>query len=152
MSVQHVIQTPYSLWTVPGELRYDFVLPTPTPSLNVIKGMHFGAYKRVRESWLMEVFVALNGRRPKVAIERAFLTIERFGANGELDWDNIYGGLKPLMDCLVLPSRRNPSGFGLIVDDKPKNMPFPPFVQQRRSKQTEECTRLQIFELEALTA
>ena len=37
----------------------------------------------------------------------------------ELDKDNLYGGLKPYLDAMTLPTKRNPRGIGLIVDDRP---------------------------------
>jgi hypothetical protein len=36
------------------------------------------------------------------------------------DWDGLYGGLKPLLDTLVVSTKRNPHGLGVITDDNPK--------------------------------
>src|SRR5574337_324500 len=88
-------------WDVLGTLRYRIEIPLPTPSNNVIKGMHFHAYKLMRRQWRMEVLTALRGVRPTEPIRRAFLAVTRECAGGGLDWDNAYGGLKPLLDCLV---------------------------------------------------
>lgn len=70
---------------------------------------------------------------PAAPVTKSALEIERYCA-GSLDWDNAYGGLKPLLDCLVAPSARNPDGLGLIQDDSPKFMPEAPRVFQLSAK------------------
>lgn len=55
---------------------------------------------------------------PAPPVGRSALEIERYCA-GSLDWDNPYGGLKPLLDYLVAHSAGNPDGRGLIQDDSP---------------------------------
>lgn len=72
---------------------------------------------------------AIGGKVPTAPITKSALEIERYCA-GSLDWDNAYGGLKPLLDCLVAPSARNPDGLGLIKADSPKYMPAAPRVFQ----------------------
>ena len=95
----------------------------------------------------MMIKSALGGKLPEEPVQRAFLVITRECAGGGLDWDNAYGGLKPMLDCLVAPSSKNPDGLGLIVDDNPRNMPFPPFVRQKTAKPGKGRTTLQIFEI-----
>ena len=139
-------------WKVGAVLRYSLELPEETPSNNVIKGLHFHAYKHLRRHWRDQVWVALNGKLPKTPVEQAFLAVTRECAGGGLDWDNAYGGLKPLLDCLVAASTRNPDGLGLIVDDSPKNMPVPPYVRQLPAKPGQGRTSLLIYELQAQTS
>ena len=115
------------------ELIYELHLPAATPSNNAIKGMHFHAYKKLRNGWRASVLAAIGGKVPVAAITRSALEIERYCA-GSLDWDNAYGGLKPLLDCLVAPSARNPDGLGLIEDDSPRFMPDAPRVLQLPAK------------------
>ena len=79
------------------------------------------------------MLAAIGGKAPAAPIARSALEIERYCA-GSLDWDNAYGGLKPLLDCLVVPSARNPDGLGLIEDDSPKCMPEAPRVFQLSAK------------------
>lgn len=134
-------------WTGDAELVYDLELPMETPSNNVIKGMHFQEYKKLRHGWHLLVLKALNGERPLEPLALSFLEVERACAGGGLDWDNAYGGLKPLLDCLVSPSARNPDGLGLIADDNPKAMPLPPFVRQVGAKPGSGTTRLKIYRL-----
>jgi hypothetical protein len=133
--------------TVKGKLRYELALDVETPSNNVIKGMHFHAYRKLRQQWQLMVLAGLKGRKPLQPIQQAFLVVERECA-GSLDWDNAYGGLKPLLDCLVVASARNPDGLGLIADDSPKHMPIPPFVRQKLGKRGQGKTRVLVYELE----
>lgn len=118
-------------WCRPQDLVYSFMLPMETPSNNVIKGMHWMAYRKLRMTWRIKVLArAMQGRRPTEPIVKAALVVIRH-CSGELDWDNALGGLKPLQDCLVTCKPKvNPDGLGFIADDNPKNMPYPPFMQQ----------------------
>jgi hypothetical protein len=136
-----------SSWGFGGKLVYQLSLPVETPSNNVIKGMHFQVYKQTRWSWRLMVQNALKGFRPESPIERSGLVIVRHCA-GELDWDNAYGGLKPMLDCLVAPSTRNPDGLGLIRDDSPKSMPYPPFFKQVKAKPGHGATEVFIYQLD----
>ena len=140
-------ETGLVVWNQKGELRYELSLPVETPSNNVIKGLHFHAYKHLRRQWRMMVQAALGGQLPEQPVERSFLVVTRECAGGGLDWDNAYGGLKPMLDCLVAPSAKNPDGLGLILDDNPRAMPFPPFVEQVSAKRGEGRTRVRIYEL-----
>ena len=128
-------------------LIYELELPWETPSNNKIKGMNHFAYKRLRENWRMAVMAALGGSRfhdlpplSPVAIE-----IDRYSKGPLLDWDNAYGGLKPLLDCLVMKSRQNPDGLGLIVDDSPRHVPEPPKLRQVRIRSGQNRTILRIY-------
>ena len=89
---------------------------------------------------------ALYGSKPVSPLQQAALVVERHCA-GELDWDNAYGGLKPLLDCLVRKTSRNPDGLGIVVDDSPRHMPYPPFVQQVPAKRGEGKTVIAIYDL-----
>lgn len=128
-------------------MRYQLELACETPSNNEIKGMNRFAYRSLRQEWQVRVFVALKGRRPKEPIARSFLSITRRCSGSGLDWDNAYGGLKPLLDCLVAASPRNPDGLGLIRDDNPGAMPLPPFVKQESALPRKGSTLLEIYEL-----
>lgn len=126
---------------------YRFELEGASPSNNAIREMHYMTYRKVRREWQAQVIHALAeaGRMRAAPVTPAILVVERFSA-GQLDWDNAYGGLKPLLDCLVQPSARNPDGLGLIVDDNPKAMPFPPIVRQLDAKRGAGKTVLSIYE------
>lgn len=128
-------------------LVYELHLPEATPSNNAIKGMHFQVYKNLRNAWQRMVIVALDGQRPGAPIARTALEVERH-CSGSLDWDNAYGGLKPLLDCLVAPSKRSPDGLGLVLDDNPKCMPDAPVLRQLPAKRGQGFTLVRIYELD----
>jgi hypothetical protein len=130
-----------------GEPTYRIEIPLETPSNNVIKGMHFKDYKALRKRWQYEIIVAHGGRRPKAPLKVAGVAINRY-SSGQLDWDNAYGGLKPLLDCLVYVSNRNPNGLGFILDDNPTQMPIPPYLQQLRAQAEAGKTEILIYALE----
>ncbi|PHV48370.1 hypothetical protein CSQ91_21580 [Janthinobacterium sp. BJB301] len=133
----------------PRELLYELHLPEPPPSNNAIKGMHFHAYKKLRNGWRARVLAAISGKAPTTPLVRSALEIERHCA-GSLDWDNAYGGLKPLLDCLVVPSARNPDGLGLIQDDSPKFMPEAPRMAQVTARRGKGCTVVRIYAVDQL--
>lgn len=143
----------FPLWLPEGsKLIYTLELSEATPSNNIIKGMHFFVYKKLRQQWKVKVLRSLVDQgidhTAVEPIEKAFLSVYRFATSSGLDWDNAYGGLKPLFDCLVCPSDKNPDGLGLIKDDSPKYVPLPPFVQQMKAKRDNSATIVQIYSLE----
>lgn len=113
--------------------------------------MHFRAYRQLRQQWQLLVFAALKGRRPAAPLDRVFLRIDRSSQGQGLDWDNAYGGLKPLLDCLVMPTRKNPDGLGLIADDGPAHMPYPPYFTQQTAPRTKGSTLVRIYDLNAFS-
>lgn len=123
-------------------------LPEATPSNNAIKGMHFRAYKTLRQRW-WDWWRLGSGRLGMEGVRRlrVHLEIERYSAGGGLDWDNAYGGLKPLLDCLVAPSARNSDGLGLILDDNPRAMPSAPRLTQHAAARGQGRTVLRIFSI-----
>lgn len=139
---------PLDCWPRDGTLRFRLEIPKAYPSNNEIKGMNRHVYKGLRRSWCLEVLVALGKNRPtKPLVTPYFLLITRECSGSGLDWDNAYGGLKPLLDCLVLPTKRNPDGLGVVTNDDLKHMPFPPFVVQVPSKINQSKTTVDIYEL-----
>lgn len=136
---------------VPRAPSYGLVLAEATPSNNVLRGLHFHAYKHLRRRWRLLTLQALGSAAPPAKpLERAYVVVHRHCA-GALDWDNAYGGLKPLLDCLVEPNRRNPDGLGFIRDDSPRCMPYPPFMQQLPAKRGSGKTIVWIYDLSACT-
>lgn len=125
-----------------------------SPSNNTIKSMHYHAYRNLRNRFKLDILNQVDTKYSKSSksshiepIPLSFLVVERYCAGGGLDWDNAYGGLKPIFDCLVRESKRNPDGLGLIEDDCPENMPIPPLLVQRAAKRGEGKTVIRIFEI-----
>lgn len=135
-------------WCRPEDLAYSFSLPLATPSNNVIKGMHWMTYRNLRRMWRLKVLArGLAGKKPAKPIDCAAILVLRY-SSGKLDWDNALGGLKPLLDCLVVRKAKvNPDGLGLIVDDNPDNMPFPPYMQQLPAAPDKGFTEVFIYRL-----
>ena len=138
-------------WCAAATLRFSFHLNRESPSNNDIRGLQPKAYKGLRQLWCNKILSkGLHGQLPEVPLARAALVLVR-RSSGTLDWDNVYGGLKPIVDCLVVRSpRRSPNGLGLVIDDSPKYMPYPPFVLQRSASPGDGSTDIAIFELPRL--
>lgn len=127
-------------------------LDQATPSNNAIRGMHYRAYQKQRQNWRGRVVeAAAKAGWPGSTVERCCISVERYSP-GSLDWDNAYGGLKPLLDCLVTPSARNPDGLAIIRDDNPASMPLPPFIRQLPGKRGQGRTVLRIYDASTLPA
>lgn len=89
----------------------------PTPTLNQWQRMHWARRKRVIErfAWLISV----ANKNEFAPMKKCTLTIDRYMPGTSPDWDNLYGGVKPLIDCLVVCSKSHPYGLGYIADDNP---------------------------------
>lgn len=126
--------------------RYSFRIPRRTPSNNEIKGMHWASYRALRKLFAQEVFVAA-GRPSLPPLQKALLVIQRGSAGRGLDWDNAYGGLKPLLDCLVVASSRNPDGLGFIENDAPACLLAAPLLLQKSVPLGADFTRVLILDV-----
>ncbi|MHB1666160.1 hypothetical protein [Thiomonas sp.] len=112
-----------------------------TPSNNSLRRLHFWAYRRIRQAYRDEL--ASQGQRLAQPLERAFITFRRYSA-GNLDWDNAYGGIKPLLDCLLMPSKNNPDGLGFVRDDSPASLPRAPRLEQLPAKRSHGYVEVEI--------
>lgn len=88
--------------------------------LNGLRKMHYKAYKKYRDQWAWKIRIAI-GAGKRVPIEKCMIVIKRYSSNMP-DWDNLYGGFKPIGDCLVVCSKANPSGLGIIKNDTVKHI------------------------------
>lgn len=106
--------------TASGNRTVAFELRGVTPTLNEIRHMDMHTYRRLREGLAWQVRAALNGvgyfAQPPML--RAAVAIARYSM-GSPDHDGVTGGMKPLLDCLVMPSVSHPNGLGVILDDRP---------------------------------
>lgn len=133
----------------PQHLAFYARLGTQSPSNNELRKMHFARYKRLRDDFALELRAALGRRTPPRLQRAALVVIRRCGGEG-LDWDNAYGGLKPVLDCLTAPCAASPSGLHIIEDDSPRHMPLPPFVLQGAAPRGAGSLELFVFDLEGL--
>ena len=131
-------------------LRYTLEVPLPTPSNNQIKNLHFREYSNLRQTWaqlLLEALRTQGHNPPYTPIQKAWLSIDRHCAGSGLDWDNAYGGLKPVLDCLTPKKRTNPNGLGLINEDNPRCIPWAPQLRQLSAPMGMGFSKIHIYEI-----
>lgn len=92
-------------------------IPEKTPTLNKWQRMHFRVKEREVKKFAMYLLGATAGKFSK-PIKKCTMHVKRYSSRTP-DWDNLYGGLKPLLDAMVVPTSRNPNGIGIIEDDNP---------------------------------
>lgn len=97
-------------------------VPDAHPLLNVWQRKHWRAKKAYIEglSWLVSMSLRESGwkRWQTAPIARCCVLIERHEKRPPApDWDGLIS--KALLDCLVVRSKRNPNGLGVIEDDNP---------------------------------
>ncbi len=111
----------------------DYVIKVDeaVPLLNEWLRMHWQARRRYmkRLAWMIRE----HHKPPGKPLERCTVHVDRYSA-GLPDWDGLYGGLKSILDCLVMPSKRNPHGLGFIRDDSLK-------VIKRLTAEPRRCSR-----------
>jgi len=107
------------------------MLPEATLSLNVLRKLHKQAYKRLRDryQWLM-LAQTLNRHTGPVK-----LTLTRL-STGTLDYDNLAGGAKPLIDALV--------NGGILSGDTPALIPQRDYQQEKIKRGQRPQTIIQI--------
>lgn len=129
--------------------RVEVFLPgTATPSLNTLMRMHWAKRRRQARTFA-QLLHYHSGYRPGAEgpMERCRLVVERRGAK-LLDADNLEGGVKPLVDAMLLPGRRHPYGLGWLRDDGPEVV-VAHCVVQRTVPRAERGTWVELVELPA---
>lgn len=100
------------------------------PSLNQMRKLHYQAYARLRRQYAREIWAQLPHKEdPPTPLPRAALEFRRH-SSGVLDWDNALAGVKPIIDCLLPATQRHPDGLGLLQDDSPAVLVYPPRLVQ----------------------
>ncbi len=118
-----------------------FTIPEPTPLLNVWQRMHWAKRGRVAKGFAWMVREAL-GPITVDPMQKCKVTITRHSA-GSPDTDGLYGGLKPLLDCFVVCTKRNPHGLGIIQDDNPDCMELEVFAVKCKQKEGKTVVEIQ---------
>jgi hypothetical protein len=121
------------------------VIPEPTPLGNVWQRMHWAARRRLaaRISWL--VFMSSGCNHMRTPLQRVRIEIDRYCSGAKPDRDGLYGGVKPLLDCLLVRSKRHPHGLGYIVDDN-DDVIVDLIVRAHKSRRSEHKTVIVITE------
>jgi hypothetical protein len=125
-----------------------FTIPEASILLNVWKRMHWAKQKEYHERLCLLIRSALmtESCRPSVPFQMCKIEVDRFSA-GTADWDGLMGGLKPLFDTLVVCTKKNPLGLGLIEDDNPNCIIECPIIRQHKSTRKAASTVVTITEI-----
>lgn len=126
-------------------VSHRLILPYQTPTLNEWQRTHFRQKKKIVEDMAWQFRAQWTPTKP---IAKAFVVVERYCRGPHPDWDNLVGGIKPALDALVVSSKKNPMGIGLIQDDGPACLPLQPIVvPQHVSGQAHYRTAVTVIEL-----
>lgn len=119
----------------------EFSIPVPIPTLNTWQRMHWALRQKETErmAWLCRV--ALGPTHEPIG--RCKITVIR-RATRLADLDNIL--VKPLLDAMVVQTKRNPFGIGVIVDDGPHNV-LELVRRQEKVKKKDASTLVRIEEV-----
>lgn len=121
---------------------FEFVLPLLTPSLNVTTRRHWKDRTKELETWRILIAAARGElkrwERPKWP--RVRLTIVRMTVQPIEDTDNLVGGMKQLIDALVLE--------GYFVSDKEAAIGRPDIRQVKVRHRKDQCTVVKIEPLD----
>ena len=101
------------------------VIPRLTPSLNKLIRMHWRERQKLMKTWDWEVKAAMSETYREIRFEHPKRNLRIISYRKRIsDEDNFVGGLKPLIDALVLNH--------LLVDDSNKFMVLEPRPSQER--------------------
>jgi len=119
-----------------------FTLPEPTILLNQWQRMHWAKRHRYMKTLAWKIRDAV--KPPRVPLQQCEIHIARY-STGTPDIDGLYGGVKGVLDCMVVCTARNPHGLGLIQDDSPEHIlkldVVPIKVKKRYEMRTEVTIR-----------
>lgn len=97
----------------------QFTLAKPVKLLNETIRMHWRERSRYSKKLAAEIAATHPGIGEPMA--KARVEIVRYSVR-EPDQDGLMGGVKQLVDCLLVRSTRHPHGLGYIVDDSPAHL------------------------------
>lgn len=100
---------------------FEFRLPKPFKLLNETMNMHWSTRHRYKQFLARQIAASIDMPALMQPMQRARVTITRYSL-GNPDWDNVVGGSKHLVDCLIVRSKTHPTGLGIIVDDDPEHL------------------------------
>jgi len=92
-------------------------IPIITPMLNELMRMHYHT-KRIKCS-RVSALIQANCVIPNEPIKTCTIHVDRHSSGRLADWENLYASFKFIGDSLVVKSKQNPHGLGIIVDDSP---------------------------------
>lgn len=125
-----------------------FSLPEPSILLNKWQRMNRWDRKKYHEAlcWSVRAALEKEGIQRLSPFKKCKIEIDRYSP-GLGDWDGVMGGLKPLFDTLVVCTKTNPLGLGLIEDDNPTVIIDCPVIRQHKSTRKAASTVVTITEI-----
>lgn len=131
----------------PGR-EINFTLPEPTILLNKWQRMHWTKRREYHKAlcWSVRAALEKEGITRLSPYKRCKIEIDRYSTQ-LADWDGVMGGLKPLLDTLVVCTKTNPLGLGLIEDDNPNCIIECPIIRQHKSTRKAASTVVTIIEI-----
>jgi len=107
------------------------VMPRLTPSLNKLLAMHWRERQALNRTWDWEVKVAMRETYEEITFDHPKRKVRIISYRKRImDSDNFVGGLKPMIDALVLNH--------LLVDDSNKFMILDPKQERDLKNQRTE--------------
>lgn len=140
---RHVEKTGRSFQTRPEEGRVlKIIVYAATPTPNTWVRAHWSKYQTIKKEWLNRIYEATieNYGRGKFGppVKNASLTVTRKGLK-ILDYDNLIGGFKPLIDALTK--------LGYLEDDTNDVIETLSAKQERVSSRDDVQTEIIIAEI-----
>jgi len=121
--------------------QIDIIVPVATPSPNEWVYDHWRVYWKIKTAWMKRLRDAsihhLGRGKFGEPVTNASLTVHRKGIR-ELDPDNLRGGLKPVIDCLIK--------LGFLADDTPDVVQVLDVYQTKVGTKAEQLTEITIIE------
>lgn len=125
------------VWTI---LLVDY-LP---PSLNVTRREHWSEVRKHKQRAIERLFIACanSGGKP-CFVGPVKVSIGRLWGKGQraLDHDNLFGGVKPLIDAMRRPKKAGKGGqggLGIIEDDAPHMLDLDVWQEKNTGEQFED--------------
>jgi hypothetical protein len=125
-----------------------FSIPEASILLNVWQRMHWAKRKEYHEvlCWSVRAALESEGYKRLSPFKQCKIEIDRYSSKLG-DWDGVMGGLKPLFDTLVVCTKTNPLGLGVIEDDNPNCIIKCPVIRQHKSTRKAASTVVTITEI-----
>ncbi len=120
-----------------------FTLDEPTILMNQYQRMHWAKRRRYMKTLAWKIRDA--AKPPHQPIQQCEVHIARY-STGSPDLDGLYGGVKGVLDCLIVCTTRNPHGLGFIQDDSPAHILKLDVIPVRVKKRFEHRTEITIRE------
>lgn len=125
-----------------------FEVPVLLPTLNQYSRWHWTKQRKCTEdmSAMVKEALGLKFIREHKAFEKCIVVVERHSTKDpkDMDWDNIFTGLKPVLDSLTV---RHKHGNGIIDDDSTRCIVSTPTIIPVKCKKGDEKAVIKVIEV-----